>query len=357
MLAFFSIVVEQDGSYSLADGSLHNPPPELRDRYRVNQYLAIKKEGWSVSEFGYLCLKKTDKFGRKYLFPGHILEDGPKPTKKFLGYKAQFSKQQIEYYVQAHLERNDKLRTEAEQELTTLVHDLRHLSTAIYHSAEQAGRAFRENDRSELSDGLKTIVATQTMLKARTDYLDYVSGVDSFETLEKIPVYSRVDKVVKCFKAAARDKNINLKLHGESFRLTRGPNILDIVPYTLIDNAIKYSPPHNDIQVQVYDIENKTIVSVSSIGPVLEESEDERIFDRGFRGRNASLVRSAGTGIGLSVAKEIIEEFSGEISVQGSGTVRAVDGIDYHEVEFKFMVPSSGEDKSRRQRSGRGRST
>lgn len=350
------MIVEPDGNYTSSNGSLHNPPPDLRDAFRINQYLKIPSDGWTVSEFGYSCLRRTDQFGRKYLLPGLYLEDGPKPSKKFHGYKPEFRKNSIETYLSTHLERIVAQRVLAEREMTTLVHDLRHLSTAIYHSAEQAERAFRENDRSELAEGLKTIIATQTMLKARINYLDYVSGVDRFEKSEKIPVYSRVDKVVRCFNAAALDKNVSIKLSGQSFRFTQGPNILDIAPYAIIDNAIKYSPRNSDIFVRVNDVESDTVVSIKSIGPLLSEHETEKIFERGFRGQVASQVQPAGTGLGLSVAKEIIAQFSGEISAKGTGEIRNFDGNRYHEIEFRFSVPSSGEDKHRKQRAALGRS-
>lgn len=352
-LAFYSIISESDGRYIAYSGSLFNPPPELRDQYRVEQYLRNAKEGWSVSELGYLCFRKTDESGKSYLFPGLYLDDGPKPKKKFYGYRAQFTKKSIETYVWGHIGGIAELKEQAEQEMTTLVHDLRHLSTAIYHSAEQADRALKNNDFRELSEGLKTIVATQTMLKARIDYLDYVSGVDRFETLEKIPVYSRVDKVVRCFQAAAHNNKVELKLSGESFRLSRGPNILDIVPYTLIDNAIKYSPKNHEVQVKVCDLSEKTMVRILSVGPVLEDHEIKHIFDRGFRGKNALVARPAGTGLGLAVAKDIIDRFSGEISASTRGEVRVIDGVGYHQVEFQFAVPSSGDDEFRRKRSGR----
>jgi signal transduction histidine kinase len=355
MLAFFSIIVEPDGSYNSTEGSLHNPPPDLRDVFRINQYAKIPSDGWTVSEFGYLCLRRTDQLGRKYLLPGLYLEDGPKPSKKFHGYKPGFRKEDIETYLNTHLERIVEQRVLAEQEMTTLVHDLRHLSTAIYHSAEQADRAFRESDRSELAECLKTIVATQTMLKARINYLDYVSGVDRFEIDERVPVYSRVDKVVRCFDAAARNKNIFLRLSGQSFRLAQGPNILEIVPYTIIDNAIKYSPRNSEISVRVYDVEGDTVVSITSLGPLLPEHETEKIFERGFRGQVASQIQTAGTGIGLSVAKDIVTQFSGKISARGAGDIQEFDGNRYHEIEFRFSVPSSGEDTSRKQRATLGR--
>lgn len=347
MLAYFALVKDVDGTFAVSQGSLFRLPPELCDHFRVNQYKSIHHDGWHISEFGYLLYRKTDDMGRVYVLPGLYLEDGPKPKKRFQDYKASNTKTMIEEYLKQHVSRSREHRLLAEESTTALVHDLRHLSSAIYHSAEQAERARSNRDNAELADSLKTIVATQTMLKARIDYLDYTTGVDRFEAVEKIPVYSRVDKVVRCFRAAAKDKGVDIELSGQSYRFTKGPNILDIVPYTLIDNAIKYSPPNSKVDVGVYDLDEKTVVSISSIGPIVRAGEHDKIFEVGFRGKSASNLRPSGTGIGLSVAKEIVEKFSGEISVKQEGDVIKRDGIDFLPTSFTFVVPSSGEDKYR----------
>lgn len=347
MLAFFSIVVEQDGAVTSSQGTLFKLPPELCDQFRLQQYQGVRSDGWAVSEFGYLLLRKTDEAGRSYILPGLYLEDGPKPLKKFHGYKAANTKAMIEEYLKQHISRSNRQKSLAEESTTALIHDLRHLSTAIYHSAEQAERARTSRDNAELADSLKTIVATQTMLKARIDYLDYTTGVDRFEALEQIPVYSRVDKVVRCFRAAARDKSVEIALSGQSFRFTKGPNILDIVPYVLIDNAIKYSPPACEVAVRVYDLDDKTVVSISSLGPAVANAELKKIFEVGFRGQNAKAVRPSGTGIGLSVAKEIIQKFSGDLKIDQTDEVFERDGVKYLDTTFTFSVPSSGEDKYR----------
>lgn len=353
MFAFFALVQDVDGTFTVSQGSLFKLPPELCDKFRLEQYKSIQNDGWHISEFGYLLYRKTDDAGRVYVLPGLYLEDGPKPKKRFHGYKASNTKTMIEEYLKQHMSRSREQRLLAEESITALVHDLRHLSSAIYHSAEQAERARSNRDNAELADSLKTIVATQTMLKARIDYLDYTTGVDRFEAIEKIPVYSRVDKVVRCFRATAKDKNVDIDLSGQSYRFTKGPNILDIVPYTLIDNAIKYSPPSCKVCVEIYDLDEKTIVSISSIGPIVRAGEHEKIFEVGFRGKTASTLRPSGTGIGLSVAKEIVEKFSGEISIKQEGDVFKRDGIDFLPTTFTFSVPSSGEDKFRMKRSRR----
>lgn len=354
-LAFPSIVVDVHGAHEYRDGALFSLPAELTDRYRIDRYLALKDVGWSKTEFGYMALVREDSYGNRYILPGLFLLDGPNPTKKISGYKAVFSKKQVEQYISKHLEWEAEVRQKTELELTALVHDLRHLSGSIYHSAIEAENANNDRDRSRTAELIKTIIASQTMLRVRIDYLDFVNSVDRFDDIEKIPVYSRVDKVKRCFSASAKHKNIEIFLSGESFRLAEGPNILDIVPYTLIENAIKYAPNDTNIYIEVRDTEFESEVSVESIGPRLEENELTSIFARGFRGANAIKVRSSGTGLGLYVANDVMEVFQGRISVSQDDEIHWIDGIQYSKIAFSFSLPTSGEDAVRRKKIGRSR--
>lgn len=350
MLAFSSIIVNPLGEYQVHDGTLFSLPAELCDNHRVQQYLKISALGWTKSEFGYMALVRVDSQGNKYIIPGLLLEGCDRPTKKFHGYKVQFTKEQVEQYLDHHLERLIDVRNSSEDELTALVHDLRHLSSSIYHSALEAESAAKSKSWNDIRDLIGTIIASQTMLKVRIDYLDFSNSVDRFDDIEKIPVYSRVDKVIRCFRAAARLKNINIFLKGESYRLAEGPNILDIVPYTLIENAIKYAPNHSDVSVEVADTDSTTKVLVVSLGPALDANEVNQIFEKGFRGKIAALVRTSGTGLGLSVARNVIEIFSGKIFAEQSSESELRGNIPYAETKFHFSLPTSGEDNFRRKK-------
>ena len=165
-----------------------------------------------------------------------------------------------------------------------------------------------------------------------------------------------MDKVKRCFESNAKSKNIDLHLSGESFRLARGPNILDIVTYTFVENAIKYSPKNKHVEISVEDTANSTRVSVSSFGPVIEKEELQEVFKRGGRGKNARKLRPSGTGLGLSVAKEIIDVFAGSIAVTPQGEIFIHDNVPFQRVTFSFVVPTAGEDEKRKRRIDRVRS-
>ncbi|GLQ06060.1 sensor histidine kinase [Sneathiella chinensis] len=350
MLAFSTIIVRSGEDFEYLDGTLFSLPVELKDQHRIQQYLKIEKLGWSKSEFGYMALVKVDNLGNKYIIPGLFLKECDRPTKKIHGYTAQFTKGQVEEYLDQHLNRLSDIRNTSEGELTSLVHDLRHLSSSIYHSALEADEAAKKVGEVAIRDRIRTIIASQTMLKVRIDYLDFSNSIERFEEDEEIPVYSRVDKVIRCFGANARHKQIKITLTGVSFRLAEGPNILDIVPYTLIENAIKYAPERTNITVKITDTDTTTNVTISSLGPIFENGEQTRIFERGFRGKNAIKVRINGTGLGLSVARSVIETFNGRIWVKQSDESQTINNTQYAETEFLFSLPTSGEDIQRKQK-------
>lgn len=83
----------------------------------------------------------------------------------------------------------------------------------------------------------------------------------------------------------------------------------------LLENAWKYSPPDSPIQIEGRIEEGQAIISVMDRGPGIAADELERIFDKFYRGRRLR-ARTEGTGMGLAIAKGIIEAHGGKIRAQ-----------------------------------------
>jgi len=85
----------------------------------------------------------------------------------------------------------------------------------------------------------------------------------------------------------------------------------------LIDNAIKYSPQPTPIRVSAELAGGNLVIAVHNWGEALSRSEQARIFDKFYRGAN---VRNqvAGTGMGLSIAREILIAHGGDIRLDSS---------------------------------------
>ena len=91
----------------------------------------------------------------------------------------------------------------------------------------------------------------------------------------------------------------------------------------LIDNANLYSPEEEPISVSTAESDGFALVSVSDRGPGIEEAEVGQIFEKFYRGREHRN-RVPGTGMGLAIAKAIVEAHGGTIGVvsrAGNGSV------------------------------------
>ena len=82
----------------------------------------------------------------------------------------------------------------------------------------------------------------------------------------------------------------------------------------LLDNADRYSPAGSPIAVSARLAPDSVIVSVADSGPGVRADEQSKIFDKFYRGMHSSRFRE-GTGMGLSIAKGIVEAHGGKITV------------------------------------------
>jgi two-component system sensor histidine kinase KdpD len=91
----------------------------------------------------------------------------------------------------------------------------------------------------------------------------------------------------------------------------------------LLENAAKYSPPDSPIHI-TGEVRNRMVMtSVADRGPGIDDFEQSLIFEKFYRGRNQRL-QVQGTGMGLAIAKAIVEAHGGEIGVTsqlGHGSV------------------------------------
>jgi signal transduction histidine kinase len=91
----------------------------------------------------------------------------------------------------------------------------------------------------------------------------------------------------------------------------------------LLENAVKYSMQNGSVTVQVYDRDGFVYVSVKDSGIGIPKDQQAYIFNKFYRARNAARVEANGSGLGLFIAKNIIERHGGTItcdSDEGKGT-------------------------------------
>jgi len=171
--------------------------------------------------------------------------------------------------------------------------------------------------------------SNERIIKIINDLLnaEKTGNIDWGYNFKKESIVKIIEDAINNFSSLADKKNINL-------RLARPKNIIpntemdfmkiNTVLNILIENAINYTLNAGEIVISP-EYKNEYIqVSVKDTGIGIPQEEKERIFSRFFRGRNAVKVLTDGTGIGLSIAKNIINIHKGKIwleSEEGKGTI------------------------------------
>ncbi|MFA6076520.1 MAG: HAMP domain-containing sensor histidine kinase [Candidatus Paceibacterota bacterium] len=132
---------------------------------------------------------------------------------------------------------------------------------------------------------------------------------------EPIAMSILVKSIVEKNKSLAKQKDINIETKIESSAMVFGNKMeLGRVFFNILDNAIKYTPPNGIISILDKVSNGKYIVIISDNGNGISKDTLDKIFDPFFRG---DLSRSTdGAGLGLTLAKKIIENHKGTISIK-----------------------------------------
>ncbi|MFH1528499.1 MAG: HAMP domain-containing sensor histidine kinase [Bacteroidota bacterium] len=100
-----------------------------------------------------------------------------------------------------------------------------------------------------------------------------------------------------------------------------------LVVQNIIENAIKFSQPNPEIELQAVAEGDSAIITVRDNGIGIREEEKSKIFDRFYRGKDTELRGIKGHGLGLALVKSIVEKMSGQINVennQPTGTIISI---------------------------------
>ena len=99
--------------------------------------------------------------------------------------------------------------------------------------------------------------------------------------------------------------------------------IIEVIVH-LLDNAGKYSPPNTPIHITAERREYDILTSIADHGPGIDDLEQEMIFEKFYRGRNQRMI-AQGTGMGLAIAKTIVELHGGRVRARNAEPGLAVE--------------------------------
>lgn len=166
-------------------------------------------------------------------------------------------------------------------------------------------------------------VVDSLMLLARTD-----SGK---ETLESVPVDARtvIQSAAEQGERLARNRGVGftIEVPPDPVPIQADPEALRRALLILMDNGAKYTPGGGSVRAELSSRDGVVIASVSDTGIGIDRQDLPRVFDRFWRADRARSREQGGAGLGLSIAKWIVDMHGGSISVEsqlGKGSTFAI---------------------------------
>lgn len=139
------------------------------------------------------------------------------------------------------------------------------------------------------------------------------SGMLQFEKKEA-PLLYTIEKSVDALRVMLQEKDIHVRISGKRRTLLKhDADWLQEAFVNLVKNAAQYAPDHSDIQIIIEETALARVISVEDKGPGIGQEDLPKIFNRFYRVRRKG--GRDGAGIGLSLAKSIIEAQGGTITV------------------------------------------
>ncbi len=151
-------------------------------------------------------------------------------------------------------------------------------------------------------------------------------------SIEDVAVGQLFSRVLARHEHAAREKGVTLTASGDQDSLVRGDRLrLEQVLQNLAANALRHTPPGGRVELCVERRDDALVLRVSDSGAGIDAEHLPHVFDRFYKvDASRSEAVGTGSGLGLSIAKAIVERHGGTISV------RSQPGV---ETAFEITLP------------------
>lgn len=242
---------------------------------------------------------------------------------------------------------NTLLTKERDQVLSEALHPL-HETPKIAEEIRNATESIINNKPGKTFDERfasaqpleRTVYKGAQLLVDSFDMLSIFFNPDSAKLGEKIStepykLLHKLSMVLSTNKQGGQRKRVEIQ--GTSFRKFLVFESFRIIPLTLLNNAIKYAMT-NEVTINLEDKTDGTKITITSIGPIIENQELTRIFERGYRGTYAESLDKEGMGIGLYVARLAAAANRMSIQVESEPLSYQIHNIPMARNSFSFIV-------------------
>jgi signal transduction histidine kinase len=177
-----------------------------------------------------------------------------------------------------------------------------------------------------IENGLEAINHTIVLINDLLNVAHIEEGKFGFN-FKSTAILPLIQKAFERFAPLAGEKGVWLEANLTKDTLpliSLDPEKISLVMDNLLDNAIKYTSPGGKIKLELAYENSGIKITVSDTGIGIPKGQFDRVFTKFFRGENALLFQTSGSGLGLYMIKNIIDRHCGTISVrseENKGTI------------------------------------
>ena len=196
----------------------------------------------------------------------------------------------------------------------------------------------KTNTDDPISKQLRWIDNTEeeaTRMKKLVDDMLYLAKSDNTKLLiahSDINLSDVITNAVLAFESVAFERNILLEYNNidSAIHINGNADELKQLVGILLDNAVKFSPKKETVDISLKLRQGKAFLSVHNMGITIPDHELPHVFERFYRTDKSR--SNEGYGLGLSIAKTIVDAHGGKISVESSQESGTVFRISFHNI-------------------------
>lgn len=242
------------------------------------------------------------------------------------------SKDQVKKRVHETAGKEEAEGFEDKQLVDFSLHEVRKFNRQIKRYSEEILSGLKSLPTQYIESKAQSIFAASSMISTRLNIYDFEVNpqIITSQAARSANVYKKFDKARRILSGYAKEKSVNLlPITGNSFQEIEIYQVFDFLPFVLIENAIKYSPEHQDVNLEFEDGTNELTIILSSIGPKNSKDELSNIIKKGKRGSNAKIIDESGGGYGLYFATLICDLHEINMIIESGETKLTYNGIEY----------------------------
>jgi len=221
----------------------------------------------------------------------------------------------------------EKMMDEQKRFVADASHEFRTPLTALKTSMEVALREKKisaSQARKLIESNLEDVNSMHSLANNLLSLANYQNNGSSFN-FEEVNLFEIIKKAYKKILPLAKEKGVEIKLKIQDCVIKADKTKIEEMVLVFLDNALKYTPRGGKVAIATRVDKKYAFIKIKDTGIGIAQKDIVRIFDRFYQAdQSRSQNNSQGFGLGLSLAKKIIEAHKGSVTVTsrvGKGTV------------------------------------